>query len=265
MHWAHLRRGQLDALSRLTPVILPLAATEQHGEHLPLATDYLIGEAIVERLNQAMDDRLLVLPTLRVGCSEHHMKFPGSLTLSHETYRRWVTDVIDSAVRHGFRRFLLFNSHGGNFAINSLLTEELGQRYPDAEVVMTNWWTLATPALRELQEGGLGSVGHACEFETSVMQVIAPQLVDMQLAEDGGIQHRAPMLAADLLHRPPAAAYRPFHELSQNGVYGKPSLASPEKGERVLTAAVQAARELIGQLWPETTQDASPRQSAQGL
>ena len=262
MQWASLRRGQLDGIDRGTPVVLNMAATEQHGEHLPLGTDWMIGEAILERADQALGDRLLLLPTLRVGCSEHHMRFPGTLTLSHDTFRAWVNDVIGSAVRHGFKRFVLLNSHGGNQAIAAVLTEELGQRHGDAEFVVANWWTIAAMRLAELQEGPLGSVGHACEFETSIVEHLAPELVDRELAEDGGIQHRAPLMAQDLLHRAPAAAYRPFQAMTENGVFGMPSLANAEKGERVLAAATAALVELIGQFWPDF---ADKRSSETGL
>ena len=251
MQWALLRRGELDAIERTTPVVLLVAATEQHGEHLPLGTDWMIGEAIVERADRALNGRLLVLPTLRIGCSEHHMRFPGTLTLSHETFRLWVSDVADSIVRHGFRRMLILNSHGGNQAINAVLSEQLGQRHGDAEFVVANWWSLAAADLAKIQEGGLGSVGHACEFETSIIQQIAPELVDLDKASDGGIQHRAPLMQGDLLRRPPAAAYRPFHVLTESGVFGKPSLASAEKGERILAAATAGVERLIREFWPD--------------
>lgn len=166
MYWAKLRRGQVDALDRLTPVVLPVAAVEQHGEHLPLGTDCLINDAICERLDQALDGQLLILPTQQVGCSEHHMVFPGSLTLSHETFRRAVSDVAESVVRHGFRRIMILNSHGGNQAIDGVIGEQLGQRFPHVEFLVTNWWSAAVEQLLPLQSGPLGSVGHACEFET---------------------------------------------------------------------------------------------------
>ena len=251
MQWALLRRTELDAVDRDTPVVLVVAATEQHGEHLPLATDWMIGEAIVERVDREFGGRLLVLPTLRIGCSEHHMGFPGTLTLSHDTFRAWVSDVADSVVRHGFRRIVLLNSHGGNQAVNAVLAEQVGQRHANAEFVVANWWSLALADLAKIQEGGLGSVGHACEFETSLIQHLWPDLVDMSQAADGGIQHRAPMMRSDLVHGRPAAVYRPFHELTENGVFGKPSLASASKGERVLMAAADGLKRLIGEFWPD--------------
>ena len=250
MKWARLRRGQLDQYDRNTPVILPVAAVEQHGEHLPLGTDCMIIEAILDRLEKAMDDKVLVMPTQSVGCSEHHMPFPGSLTLKHDTFRHAVMDVAGSAIRHGFKRVMILNSHGGNQAINAVISEMMGQTYPDVECLVGNWWTISLPRLKPIKEGPMGSVGHACEFETSIIQAIAPQLVDMSLARDAGIQHRVESMWFDLMQGPRAACYRPFNVLSENGVFGKPSLASAQKGEKILEAAVESIKELLTGFWP---------------
>jgi creatinine amidohydrolase len=251
MQWRHLRRNQLDAFDRNTPVLLATAAVEQHGDHLPLGTDCMIVEAVLERLDAAVDHKLLILPTQQVGCSEHHMKLPGSLTLQHDSMQSAVIDVIESVIKHGFKRIAIINAHGGNQYIDGVIGEKIGQRYPDVECLVTNWWTAAREKLRQVHEGGFGSVGHACEFETSLIQVIAPETVDMAAAVDGGIQHRVRSMWFDLFESPVAACYRPFHVLSKSGAYGKPSLASPEKGQKILDLSVEALKELICEFWPE--------------
>lgn len=251
MHWADLRRDLLDVADRATPVVFPVAAIEQHGSHLPLSTDVRIVEAVATRLDRAFDGRLLILPTVSVGCSEHHMAFAGTLTITHETFRRLVMDVVESAVRHGFRRFLVLNGHGGNIAICGILGEQIGQRWPEVECLVTNWWTPAMQRLQGLQEGPLGSVGHACEFETSILMAVAPELVAKNGMRDDGVQPRTAALHFDLLHGSAAGFYRPFHAFSTSGVFGMPSLASPEKGDRVLAEAVEALRLLLSDFWPD--------------
>ena len=251
MRWSNLRRGELDASDRGAPVVVPVAATEQHGEHLPLGTDSIAMEAILDRLDAAFDGRLLIAPTLTVGCSEHHMAFPGTLTLTHETFRRWVADVVGSIIRHGFTHIVLLNSHGGNSAICSVLGEQLGQRHTEADILVTSWWTAAASRLKKIQEGPLGSVGHACEFETSILQAVAPEAVEMSSAKDDGIQHACESMHFDMLHGPVASCYRPFDKLSKSGVFGSPSLASAEKGERVLAETVASLHELISEFWPD--------------
>ena len=251
MRWATLRRSEVDDCARSTPLILPVASTEQHGDHLPLNTDTAITDAVADRLDATFGGRLLVLPTQTVGCSEHHMQFVGSLTLTHETFRAAVVETAESAFRHGFNRLVILNGHGGNQAINSVICEQLGQRHPDVETIVANWWTPARTALRELREGPLGSVGHACEFETSIMLALWPDRVDMDSARDDGVLHRAPSLQLDLLHAPQALSYRAQHVLSETGVYGTPSLATATKGRALLEAVNDALVRVLGELWPD--------------
>ena len=257
MQWAQLRRNQLDAFDRNTPVILPTASTEQHSDHLPLCTDHAIVEAVLDRVDAAVDHKLLILPTVRVGCSQHHMAIPGSLTLGYDTFRRVVVETAESAIRHGFRRIAIVNCHGGNKSIVGVIGEQVGQQHPDVECMAVNWSAPARDKLKSLQEGPIGSVGHACEFETSLMQVIAPELVDLESApnNDGGIQHRVRSMWFDALHAPVASCYRPFHVLSETGAFGKPSLASPEKGQNVMDVCVESLKDLIVEFWPEVFED----------
>jgi len=251
MIWMQLRRGQLDAFDRRSPVILPTAAVEQHGEHLPLGTDCIITNAITHGLDQAMDRKILIMPTVQVACSEHHMGFPGSLTLTHETYRRTVMEYVNSVQRHGFKRVMLLNGHGGNQAINSVLDQQIGQQYPNLECLVGNWSTISVPRTELISEGGHLSCGHACEFETSIMLAVAADLCDMSRAVDGGIPQRVESMRFDFFGGGVASSYQAFHELSDNGVYGKPSLASADKGHRVLTATVASIQELIESFWED--------------
>ena len=258
MYWMQLRRGQLDSFDRCTPVILPTAAVEQHGEHLPLGTDCMITAAIIELLDQAMDHKLLIMPTVQVACSEHHMAFPGSLTLTHETYRRTVMEYVDSVHRHGFTRLMILNGHGGNHAVNALLDQQIGQQYPELECLVGDWTTIGAPQTRSISEGGHLSCGHAGEFETSIMLAVAEDLCDMSLAEDGGIATRVESMQYDLFDSGVASSYLALHELSHNGVYGKPSLASAEKGHRILTATIESILELIESFWDDVKDLRSP-------
>jgi len=250
MNWQELRSPELRSLSRDTLLVVPTASIEQHGPHLPVGTDSYIAEAIASALDGEFEGRLLILPVQRLGCSEHHMAFPGTLTLQHETFEGVILEVLDSMVRQGFRRFLILNSHGGNQAIGGVIAEKAAHRWPDAQVVFTSWWRVAAGRLKNLVEGAFPSVGHACEFETSLMLALHPDLVNMALAVDDGLPPRAKPLQHDLLSGPAAALAIPMHRLTQHGVYGRPTLAKAEKGRRILQETVAALRDLIVACWP---------------
>jgi len=117
-------RAQIDA-GRDT-VVLALGATEQHGRHLPLATDALLGDHLARMLADRLD--AFHAPTLRVGCSEHHVGFAGTMSLSESTFHAVVGDLVRSLLRGGFRRIVLVPTHGGNFAPLAAAVSKLDER-----------------------------------------------------------------------------------------------------------------------------------------
>ena len=250
MNWQELKSAEVGALSRDTPVVVPVGSIEQHGPHLPVGTDSFIGEAVASALDREFKGKLLILPMQRFGVSQHHMAFPGTLSLQHGTFEAVITEVLESMVRHGFRRFLILNSHGGNQAIGGVIAEKAASRWPDAQVIFSSWWRVGAERLKTLEEGAFPSVGHACEFETSLMLALHPDLVNMALAVDDGVPSPVKALQHDLLRGAAATLATPMHRLTRHGVYGRPSLANAEKGRRILQEAVAALRDLIVACWP---------------
>lgn len=250
MKWVELNSPQLGSVSRETICVLPLGATEQHGPHLPLATDQLIADGLAERLDDACGGQLLVLPGLPATCSEHHMAFPGSLTLGHDTFAKVVTQLIHSAARHGFRRFFLLNAHGGNMAVGGVIAEQLSASLPDAEVVFGTWFRMAGERLRHLVEGDYPAVGHACEFETSLILAMRPELVDRAAIADDGVAPTSPLLKSDLLSGGLTVRSVAFDKFTTNGVWGKPSKATAEKGHAILAITIPLIKDILHAHWP---------------
>lgn len=230
MYWDQLTSPQIAALDRSIPVILPVSATEQHGLHLPLATDRMIGEHICKHINEKMDDEVLILPIISIGCSEHHKDFAGSLSIQHSTMLSQMTDIAECVVSYGFNNLFISNSHGGNQAIAQTFLETFGYRNPQANLAFTSWWKIANEEIRSVQESGPGGVGHAGEFETSLMMVIAPDLVHIdQIKEKANIPTYS-WAEADLISGSKVSYYRRMNEVTSNGVQGEPKYASAEKG-----------------------------------
>jgi creatinine amidohydrolase len=183
-------------------------------------------------LNKEIGDKVLILPIVAVGCSDHHMGFCGTLTLSHATFSAVVKEIIQSVLNHGFYNIILLNSHGGNQGIMQVIIEQLGFANPNAHILGASWWNVAKEELLKITETGFGGTGHACEFETSLMKVIAPHLVEESLIK--GSQCICISFGdGDLLTGPKISFYRTMKELTPNGVYGDPTFASAEKGVRI--------------------------------
>jgi creatinine amidohydrolase len=222
MSWPEVR-AELDA-GRDT-VVIAFGATEQHGPHLPLATDALIGDHLARLIADRLD--AFVAPTVRIGCSEHHLEFPGTLSVSESTFHSVVADVVRSLARGGFRRIVLLPTHGGNFRPLAEALEQLGSIDGVELCALTDLGTLFAIAEVGVQEYGvaLGEGGlHAGEWETSMLMSIHPELVRLDERQAG--------YTGDMQSAVGAIFGAGVHSVAANGVIGDPAQSSAEHGAR---------------------------------
>ncbi|MBK9169988.1 MAG: creatininase family protein [Bryobacterales bacterium] len=239
MKWPEV--GRIDF--NKTIVIQPLGSLEQHGPHLGVTTDTDIVTALARAIEAHEGDGVLLTPTMWLGHSPHHMKFPGTISAEPRVYIDVVKALVRSMVHHGARRIFLLNGHGGNEAPVPIALRELKTEFshiPDLFVTFASYWWLAGKALKEIRESGMGGVGHACEMETSVMLAIQPHKVDMALARKAGPGAAMSYRVIDMQASNPVAIVNEFHELSDTGVLGEPELATAAKGQKFLAAFVEA-------------------------
>lgn len=227
--------GALEA--GYTTVVVGVGAVEQHGPHLPLLVDAARADALALAVAERLD-RALVAPSIRVGCSEHHMAFPGTVSLRRATLEAICVDYVVSLSRHGFRRVCLVPSHGGNFTPLAEMLDDLRRAVaPDCDVVaytdLTGFIEVWRGAVAEAG-GDPGQVGgHADLAESSEMLVLHPELVRKERAEPG---YTDPVDGA-LLERMFRDGMR---SVTPNGILGDPRGMSREIGERCLEAAAEA-------------------------
>jgi creatinine amidohydrolase len=220
-------------------VVVAFGATEQHGPHLPLATDALIGDHLARIVADRLD--AFVAPTVRIGCSEHHLEFPGTLSISEETFHGVVGDLVRSLARGGFGRVVLLPTHGGNFGPLAAAVEKLGPVEGLEIRALTDLTVLLTLAQLGAEEHGvpLGEGGvHAGEWETSMLMAIHADLVHLERGEPG--------YTGD----PQAAIGAIFgegvHSVAANGVIGDPTRASAEHGARYWEEALGVTLREVG-------------------
>ena len=219
-------------------VVMALGATEQHGRHMALATDALIGD----HLARAVAERLgaLLAPTLRVGCSEHHVGFAGTLSLSESSFHAVVCDLVRSLLAGGFARIVLLPTHGGNFGPLAAAVERLTDDERAHVVAFTDLAVLFEIAALGEREYGvpLGDGGlHAGEWETSMMLAIHPELVDMDSAEAG--------YTGDMEQAVGAMFAGGVASISDNGAVGDPRSSTPDHGRRYWDTVVELVLERV--------------------
>jgi creatinine amidohydrolase len=246
VEWRKLRADELRERARKdATVILPVASLEQHGPHLPVEVDSVLGEAVALRTAAKLTARgvpALVLPVVWTGLSEHHMSFGGTITLDLPAFGAMIEGVARSVQRHGFKRLVLLNAHGGNENALRTITDELTPRL-SMPIVQLTYWYAAAPAIAKILESQ-GALMHACEAETSMMMVLRPELV----AKD-----RIPSARSSNAPEMPGGVYRwrTIGSRSATGVIGDPAAAAAEKGERLLAAISDALVEKLAnaELW----------------
>jgi creatinine amidohydrolase len=233
MFWRSLTAPEINSLDRNVPVVLPLAAIEQHGPHLPVETDTRIAECLCEDTAARLPGGAVFLPVQAVGCSTHHLALGGTLSLSHEAWLSAVESIAASVFAQGFQTLVLFNAHGGNQAIGQVALEKLGHEHPGRTLALVTWWKLEPGNLATLSETGPGGVGHACEFETSLMLHYAPQSVRTALLPKRGNQPTHTWAEGDMLRGAEVSLYRDLKAMTADGTYGEPMAASAAKGREL--------------------------------
>ena len=244
--WKDLTAGELAAkASAGALVVLPVASMEQHGPHLPVGVDSILCEAVCRRAAEAVGEEVpvVVAPTLWCGLAEHHMAFGGTFTLDIPTYLALLGCLVRSVARQGFKRLLIVNGHGGNMAALKAFLPDLA-RASEAVIRITTYFELARLAFAEILEDQ-GGVHHACEAETSMMMVAAPESVRREsLPQATGPAHAS-------APPPGVERYRAFSEITASGVIGDARRSRPDKGEKLMVACRDAIAALLRdrQLW----------------
>ena len=234
--WADLTArdfAQLDAAR--TIAVLPVAAIEQHGPHLPLSVDTtLVNGVIAATLPHIADDvRVLFLPTQQVGKSNEHARYPGTLTLSATTLIANWMELGACVARTGIKKLVLFNSHGGQVSVMDIVARDLRAAH-DMMVFASNWYSLGLPdGLIDAHEMRFGI--HAGELETSMMLALTPQYVDMQYAENFISSSAARAARFPQVGNGMAAKLGwQMQDLNPQGAAGNAAAATADKGRTVL-------------------------------
>ncbi len=230
MRFAELTAPEIGDLSREgTLVVAPVAAVEQHARHLPVGTDSILAGALAEALERALPDRVVLLPVLWLGASEHHLPFGGTLTATLPTYEQLLVELLTPPLREGFRRVLILNGHGGNIDPLRIALRRLDVAFPRAVLTGAAYWDLASAELAAPCNGPRKTVGHACEIETALMLYLRPELVRLdRIADD-------PDTTPDGLRGLSWA--RDFARRTDHGAVGYPSFATAEAGRAMIEAA----------------------------
>ena len=259
-YWAELSTREFAQLDTTRAIaVLPVAATEQHGPHLPLSvdTDLVNGVVAAALPHLPTDLPVLFLPTQAVGLSPEHQRFPGTLTLSSHTVISLWTEIGESVARAGINKLVLLNSHGGQVSVLDIVARDLRARL-GMLVYSVNWFNLplgaAVDSLFSAEEHRFGI--HAGQIETAMMLALKPEQVAMDQAQNfaSASQRRAPDFPI-LGNGKSAKLGWQMQDYNPAGAVGQAAAATAAQGQAVLQAAGRALAQLlleIDRLPPDT-------------
>jgi creatinine amidohydrolase len=222
---ADLTWPDIAALSKDTPVVFPVAALEQHGRHMPVFTDSMLMGEIARRAEVELKEEVLFAPLQWLGNSHHHMEFPGTMSAEPRVYLDLLCGMLENFIAHGFKRLIILNGHGGNDVPGKQAVFEMRQKHRSRSellLLFATYWNLvpdpasAHPDLRQQV------MGHACEWETSMILILAPHLVKGHTTV-GNVPFGNSF--------EPASRGWIMTDRSEPGHVGDPNTASAEKGE----------------------------------
>jgi len=249
MKLMEMKWPEVERLAPQCVAICPAGSLEQHGHHLPLGTDSLIVTHLAEQLEARCREWTVLLPTLWLGASHHHLAFAGTVSASASLFTEMVTQEARCLVQAGFRRILFLNGHGGNTVPICQALAELAPEYrerPDLWLVHSTYWTTAGLSSQTVPGMQTGNLSHACEYETSMILHLRHELVDMSQAKGD----RADTFQSEYFFQQAEGPLRVnvsrcFEQWTGTGAMGQPQFATPEKGERILAVTVDALTEFL--------------------
>jgi len=244
MSWVEVR----EAVKEERIPLIPVGSTEQHGPHLPVKTDIFIAYEICKATASRIPHEALVMPPVNYGYNEHHLDFPATIHINHETLIRFVIDIGKSLAHHGFRRIIIVNGHGSNTAPMELAARRITLETP--AVCASLMYLGLAPEVFKLMET---VEAHGGDIETSIMLYLAPHTVDTSKAtkdwdfpesrfikwgvEPGGSTFSVAGGSVQFVDW--------WSRISKTGTLGDPTKATAEKGKMMFELYVEKLAEFV--------------------
>ena len=246
--WINLTTEDISKLSRNTIIIVPFSAIEQHGPHLPLGTDKIILDKILEKLckKNSKSKDFVVLPNLSIGSSSEHASFEGTLYVNSLSYINFCINYLENIFSKKFYKFVFINSHGGQTSHMEIIAKELKTKFKKSKIIKTNYFLFSEfekiISINELSHGY-----HGGEFETSLMLYLEKENVRINKIKKG-------FLSPDYKSKKIIGFEKDVklqwdtENISKTGIIGNPQNASASKGEKLLKITVLTIEKIIKEL-----------------
>ena len=246
--WINLTTEDISKLSRNTIIIVPFSAIEQHGPHLPLGTDKIILDKILEKLckKNSKSKDFVILPNLNIGSSSEHASFEGTLSVNSLSYINFCINYLENIFSKKFYKFVFINSHGGQTSHMEIVAKELKAKFKKSKIIKANYFLFngyeKIISINELSHGY-----HGGEFETSLMLYLDKENVRINKIKKG-------FLSSDYKSKKIIGFEKNVKlqwdtkNISKTGIIGNPQNATASKGEKLLKISILTMEKIIKEL-----------------
>lgn len=244
---ANLSWPEVDEIRDQVELVLqPVGSNEQHGPNLALCMDIASSFEFCRRVSERLFPKVLVAPPVPWGVSFHHMNFPGTITLSNDTFIQILVEVVDSLHQHGFERFMFVNGHGGNIPALGVAAGRVKEEIDPAFIGAGSYFFFMDSDIHK-RFGATRYIGHACEAETARAMELIPQHVKYDTIAAGELTDLAYEFNQTLKKFNVNVPYR-FDELTRNGALGDARIATPEYGKALVDSSLDSFTAFFGEL-----------------
>jgi creatinine amidohydrolase len=237
MSWPEVK----EALDSVKVAVIPVGSHEQHGPNLAESCDSVRATEFCKILAERLYPKILVTPTVNMGISYHHMPFPGTISLRPETLVAIIRDMVSSLRKHGLKKFLIVNAHGGNQQALGVAVTNISQEMDDIEIAWTQYTNFSREAISRHVHSEM--FGHSCEREVSEALYLAPHIIKKDKLEKGKIKGM-PYKYSSSNGRPLGVSYT-FDQVTENGALGDATKATYEAGKDICEEALEKISEFL--------------------
>jgi len=246
--WNNLTTQEIAKLSRNTIIIAPFSATEQHGSHLPVNTDKIILDELINKFceENKKSKEFIVLPNLSIGSSSEHNHFQGTLSVDSVNYINFCLNYLESIFSKKFKKFIFLNSHGGQISHLDIIAKELKNKYKSSKIIKANYF-LFEGYNKIVSQNELLHGYHGGEFETSLMMYLANELVK----KDKIRKHK---LSPDYKNKKLIGFEKNIklqwstEDINKLGIIGNPINANSQKGKKLTKIVTSTLTKIIKEL-----------------
>ncbi len=246
--WSNLTSAEIKNISSNKVLIFPFSSIEQHGKHLPIGTDRLILDGILDKFSKipSKSSNFIIMPHIFLGSASEHLSYPGTISINSSMYIDYITEYVEHFCKKKFKKFIFLNSHGGQTNHLDIVAKELKNKYKSIDIIKANYF-LFEGFDRVINKNELNFGYHGGEFETSLMLYLHPLLVKQNLIKKNVLSSDCKSKSFISYEKNIKRAWN-TEDINKSGIIGNPVGSSSLKGKQIIDITLNTLKKIVTEL-----------------